>query len=66
MLMSDIVETCGCNIERKIGGEWKHEVYMLGMSSNHVNFEIDGHEYILVLYEVKDGETFAKYLTGAE
>ena len=62
MRNSDIIETCGCLMEEKIGGEWKHEVIMYGMSSRHLNFIIDGKEYVLILYEVKAGENFDKYL----
>lgn len=64
MQNSDIIETCGCLMEEKIGGEWKHEVAMYGMSSCHLNFMIDGKEYVLVLHEIKDGEHFDKYLEG--
>ena len=62
MLKSDIIEVCGSVIERKIGGEWKHEVGIFGMSSVHVNFEIDGKEYVLVLHEVTEGHDFSEYL----
>jgi hypothetical protein len=62
MIKSDIIETVGTQIERKIGGEWKHEVVILGMSSNHLNFEIDGKEYVFVLHEVKDGQHFTDFL----
>ena len=61
MLNADILETCGLMIEDKIGKEWKHEVSLLGMSSRHVNFEIDGREYVLVLHEIKEGQCFAEY-----
>ena len=64
MLKSDIVDVCGVAIENKIGGEWKHEVGRFGVSSCHVNFEIDGKEYVLVLHEVKDGHNFSEYLSG--
>ena len=62
MLNSDIIETCGCLMEEKIGDEWKHEVAVYGMSSRHLNFTIDGKEYVLVLHEIKAGENFDKYL----
>lgn len=64
MLNSDIIETVGCHIERKIGGEWKHEVGILGVSNVHVNFEIDGKEYVLVLHEVTEGHNFSEYING--
>ena len=62
MLNSDIVEVCGSVIERKIGAEWRHEVAILGMSSIHVNFEIDGKEYVLVLHEITEGHDFSEFL----
>lgn len=64
MLNSDIIEVCGSTIERKIGGEWKHEVDIYGLSSRHVNFVIDGKEYVLVLYQVEDGHNFSEYVGG--
>jgi hypothetical protein len=62
MYNSDIVDVVGSIIEKKIGGEWKHEVYILGCSSVHVNFVIDNREYVLRLYEVKDGHNFSEYV----
>ena len=56
MLKSDIIEVLGCEIERKIGGEWKHEVNILGVSSVHLNFEIDEKEFVLVVYKIEEGE----------
>ena len=64
MLDSDIIEVCGTTIERKIGGEWRHEVLILGMSSRHVNFDIDGKEYVMVLHEVKEGHNFSEFIGG--
>lgn len=66
MLKSDIIDVVGSTIERKIGGEWKHEVCILGCSSFYTNFEIDGKEYVLVLHEVKDGHDFSEYIGGFE
>ncbi len=66
MLKSDIIDVVACTIERKIGDEWKHEVGMLGCSSIHANFEIDGKEYVLVLHEVKEGHDFSEYIGGVE
>lgn len=63
MLKSDIIDVVASTIEQKIGGEWKHEVGILGCSSIHVNFEIDGKQYVLVLNEVEDGHDFSEYLT---
>lgn len=64
MLKSDIIDVVGSTIERKIGGEWKHEVVILGCSSFYTNFEIDGKEYVLVCHEVKDGHDFSEYIGG--
>lgn len=61
MLKSDIIEVLGCEIERKIGGEWKHEVNILGVSSVHLNFEIDEKEFVLVVYKIEEGEHFSDY-----
>lgn len=62
MYNSDIMDVVGSIIEKKIGGEWKHEVCILGCSSVHVNFEIDNKEYVLRLYEVKDGHDFSEFV----
>lgn len=62
MLRSDIIDVVGSTIETKIGGEWKHEVGILGCSSVHVNFEIDNREYVLRLYEVEDGHDFSEFV----
>lgn len=62
MLKSDIIEAIGTAIERKIGGEWKHEVVILGMSADFINVEIDQKEYVLKLNEVEDGHNFSEYL----
>lgn len=63
MLTSDI---CDCvavrGIERVIYSEWKHEGGILGTSSLHINFEVDGKEYIFVLHEVTEGHHFSEFL----
>ena len=64
MLKSDIIETIAGHIDRHIGGEWKHEIELYGYSSRHLNFVIDGKEYVLVLHEVKDGHDWSEYLDG--
>lgn len=61
MFVSDIIDVLGCEIERKIGGEWRHEVNILGESSVHLNFEIDGKEFVLIIYKIVDGEHFSDY-----
>ena len=62
MRNSDILESVGCSIGSIIGDEWKHEVSLFGMSSCHLNFEIDQKEYVLVLHEVKDGHDWGEYV----
>ena len=64
MLKSDIMETIAIHIERHIGGEWKHEINLFGYSSRHLNVEIDGKEYVLVLHEVEDGHHWSEYVDG--
>lgn len=63
MLKSDIIEVIGATIERKIGGEWKHEVGILGCSSVHVNFVVDEKEYVIVLHEITEGHDFSEYVS---
>ena len=36
-------------------------VEIFGCSSNHINFEVDGKEYVLTLHEVKEGEHWSEY-----
>ena len=63
MLQSDIIDTVGAvAIEQKIGGEWKHEVCILGESSRHLNFQVDGKEYVAVFTEVTDGHDWSEYV----
>ena len=40
-------------MEKKIGDEWKHDVFISGYSSEHINFEIDGIEYVVNIGEVE-------------
>lgn len=51
----DILEVFVAAIEERIGKEWRHECFILGWSSEHINFEIDGKEYVLKMREIKDG-----------
>ena len=60
MKQVDILECFIETIENKIGNEWKHDVFILGYSSEHINFEIDGTEYFVNIGEVK--EHFTKTL----
>lgn len=62
MLNSDIIEATGAEMERKIGGEWKHQIMILGMSSVHINFDLDGKEYVLRLYEVAEGHDWSEFV----
>ena len=52
----DIMETITTAIEDKIFEEWKHEGFIGGFTSEHIDFEIDGRQYVLLIKEVKDGE----------
>jgi len=49
-------------IEKLADEEFSHEVYILGESSVHVNFMIDGKEYVIALHEIEDGHVFSEYL----
>lgn len=60
----DIMDAVQMAIDNTIFKEWRHEGGLLGWSSGHVNFEIDGKEYVLVLREVKKGESWEQYLEG--
>lgn len=56
----DIIECLANQIVNKIQDEWKHEVCILGHSNDHINFEIDTKEYVVVLKEVKDGQHWSE------
>lgn len=60
----DITEVFVTAIEEKIMKEWKHEGCILGWSSEHINFEIDGKEYTAKLKEVKNGSHWSESLEG--
>lgn len=62
----DITEAITNAIEEKIFKEWKHEGFIGGFSSQHINFEIDNREYVLVLHDVGAGHSFCEYLKGGE
>ena len=66
MLNSDIMEAIATDIEETIFKRWKHEGFIGGCSSEHVNVEIDGKEYVLVLHEVTEGQNFSQYLRRAD
>lgn len=61
----DIMEMITNAIDKVIFGEWKHEGYIGGFTSEHINFEVDGREYVLKIAEVKDGEHWCEKLKGA-
>ena len=53
MKQVDILECFIETMEKKIGDEWKHDVFISGCSSEHINFEIDGIEYVVNIGEVE-------------
>ncbi len=66
MKNSDIIEGIGGFVERQYGEEWKHDVGIYGGSSKHLNFVIDGKEYVPVLHEVAEGHDWSEYVLGVE
>lgn len=56
----DITEMVTNAIDKTIFGEWKHEGFIGGFTSQEINFEIDGREYVFTLHEVKDGEHWSE------
>lgn len=61
MKVEHITESVANAIEKQIYKEWKHEGVLLGMSSIHVNFEVDDKEYVLVVHEIEEGKDFSSY-----
>lgn len=59
MRTADIMEVFVSAIDEKIGKEWRHESIVMGWSSEHINFDVDGKEYVLKIREIKDGEHWA-------
>lgn len=53
-----IMESIVYSITNKIFEEWKHEGFMCGWSSEHINFEVDGKEYVLLIREIGECEHF--------
>lgn len=47
-------------IEETIFEKWKHKGFICGWSSEHINFEIDGREYVVRLAEIKEGEHWSE------
>lgn len=62
MQKSDIIDGIGEFVVQRYGKEWKHDVGVYGGSSKHLNFVIDGKEYVLVLHEVTDGHCWNEYV----
>ena len=60
MKQGDIMEARASAIENKIFSEWKHEGFIDGCGATHINFYIDEKEYVLRLFEVKEGEHWSE------
>ena len=60
MREADIMETLTNAIEEKLFKEWKHDGFIGGFSSGHINFEVDNKEYVLLIREICDGEHFSQ------
>jgi hypothetical protein len=58
----DIMETLTNAIDKTIFQDWKHEGFIGGFTSEHIDFEVDGREYVLRICEVKDGEHWSEKL----
>lgn len=56
----DIMEMLTNAIEEKLFNEWKHEGFIGGFSGEHINFEVDNKEYVLLIREICDGEHFSQ------
>ena len=56
----EIMEAVVTAIENTIIKEWRHEGFIGGWTSETVNFDIDGKEYVLKLKTVHDGELLSK------
>ena len=56
----DIMEMLVNAIEQKLFKEWKHDGLIEGFSSEHINFDVDGKEYVLLIREICDGEHFSE------
>ena len=48
------------HIMEALVGAIEDKGFTLGWSSEHINFEIDGKEYVLRIYEVLDGEHWSE------
>lgn len=56
----DIMEMLTNAIQDTIFEKWKHEGFICGFSSEHINFEIDNKEYVLNIKEVADGHHWSE------
>lgn len=60
MKNADIMEAVVVAIEETIFKAWRHEGFNCGWSSEHINFVIDGREYVLKLREIKEGQHWSE------
>lgn len=60
----DIMEVLTNAIDETILQKWKHEGFIGGFTSEYIEFEVDGREYVLRICEVKDGEHWIEKLKG--
>jgi hypothetical protein len=60
MKQVDIMESFVNAIETTIFKEWRHEGFICGFSSEHIDVEIDGKEYVLLIREIGEGENFCE------
>lgn len=61
MKSCDIMEAVAVSVEEKIFKEWRHEGFIGGFTSNYLNMEIDGEEYVLVLHKVPNGHHYSEF-----
>ena len=66
MKQVDIMESIVTQIDKQIFDEWKHEGFIGGWTSEHIDFEIDGREYVIRLYEVQNGKHWSEKTNGKE
>lgn len=60
MKQVDIMEALVNAIDKTIFNEWKHEGFIGGFTSEDINFEVDGQEYVLKIHEVQSGEHWSE------
>lgn len=60
MKQVDIMEVFVNAIDKTIFNEWKHEGFIGGFTSEDINFEVDGQEYVLKIHEVHSGEHWSE------